>query len=77
MESQCIHWASWDKLCLLVDEGGLGFQRFEDMVDAYLDKLWWKLGLKNSIWVKFMHSKYIKGQHPSIAQVSCSSPVWR
>ena len=60
-----------------VEEGGLGFRRFEVMVDAFSAKLWWKLQLKNSIWVKFMHSKYIKGQHPSIAQVTRSSPVWR
>lgn len=73
VESCRIHWASWDKQCLPVEEGGLAFRRFEDMVDAFSANLWRKLQLKN--WVNFMHSKYIKGQHPFIAQVTCLSLV--
>ena len=39
VDSKRVHWTVWEKLCFPVMEGGLGFRRFEDMLDASSTKL--------------------------------------
>ncbi|XP_027157156.1 uncharacterized protein LOC113758547 [Coffea eugenioides] len=72
-----IQWRSWDRFCYPVDEGGLGFRSFVDMSRAFACKLWWKLRKRDSIWVEFMHFKYIRGVHPMVAQVNRPPLPWR
>ncbi|XP_027168472.1 uncharacterized protein LOC113768348 [Coffea eugenioides] len=69
IESKRLHWAVWEKLSFPVQEGCLGFRSFEDSVKALACKSWWRLRKKDSIWAGYMHSKYIKHSHPSIAAV--------
>nr|XP_027067876.1 uncharacterized protein LOC113693535 [Coffea arabica] len=71
-----VHWAVWDKVCRLVEEGGLGFRLFEDVAKVFSCKLWWKLRGQASIWAMFMHVKYIRGGHPLLVSTDHPSPVW-
>ena len=65
-----IRWRSWDKCCYAVTEGGLGFRSFANMSRVFACKLWLRLRTRDSIWADFMHSKYIKGEHPMVVKVS-------
>ena len=60
-----------------MDEGGLGLRLFTDMVNAFSCKLWWKLRKYHSILADFMHSKYIKGLHPTVVEVERPPGSWR
>ncbi|XP_027150340.1 uncharacterized protein LOC113750578 [Coffea eugenioides] len=71
------HWASWDKLCFPLVEGGLGFRSFKDMARSFSAKLWWRFRNGDSMWAEFMHAKYSKGRHPSEASSARASPTWR
>lgn len=77
LESQRIHWSSWEKLCYPTNEGGIGVRSFEDMAKAFSCKLWWRLRKNDSLWASFMHAKYIQGMHPSLVTFSRPSPIWR
>lgn len=35
VESRRIHWSSWEKICFLIEEGGLNFISLEDMIDSF------------------------------------------
>ncbi|XP_071905811.1 uncharacterized protein [Coffea arabica] len=63
-----IRWRSWDKCCYAVTEGGLGFRSFANMSRVFACKLWLRLRTRDSIWADFMHSKYIKGEHPMVVK---------
>ena len=62
VDSHSIHWMAWEKLCYPT---GLGFRLFEDTMNAFSCKLWWRLRQNDSIWANFMHAKYVRGNHPS------------
>ncbi|XP_071902708.1 uncharacterized protein [Coffea arabica] len=77
VESKRIYWAAWEKVCFPLGETGLGFRSFDAMVHAFSCKLCWYLRENKTIWPTFMHSKYIKGNHPHLVAVDRPSPVWR
>nr|XP_027103148.1 uncharacterized protein LOC113724443 [Coffea arabica] len=77
VESRRMHWAAWEKLCFPVQEGGLGVRSFRDSARAFACKSWWQLRKNDSLWADFMHKKYIKGTHPSIAAVDRPPASWR
>ncbi|XP_060216505.1 uncharacterized protein LOC132643993 [Lycium barbarum] len=54
------HWAKWKKVCLPVQEGGLGFRSLGDISMALFAKLWWSFKTKPSLWSAFMSNKYLK-----------------
>ncbi|XP_071906033.1 uncharacterized protein [Coffea arabica] len=72
-----IHWASWEKLCFPVEEGGLGFRSLLDLERAFAMKLWWRLRQNSSPWARFMHRKYVGGQHPLLAAAGVGSATWK
>ncbi|XP_026428491.1 uncharacterized protein LOC113324385 [Papaver somniferum] len=49
---------AWDKVCVPLEEGGLGIRRFEDINKALLMKLLWKILNSNEEWEKFFLAKY-------------------
>ncbi|XP_070029963.1 uncharacterized protein [Nicotiana sylvestris] len=55
------HWASWNTLCMLVEEGGIGFRSLHDVTKALFSKLWWNFRTKPSLWSSFVCQKYCLG----------------
>ncbi|XP_075092253.1 uncharacterized protein LOC142172518 [Nicotiana tabacum] len=53
------HWASWNTLCMLVEEGGIGFRSMHDVAKALFSKLWWNFRTKPSLWSSFVLGHYI------------------
>ncbi|XP_070010394.1 uncharacterized protein [Nicotiana sylvestris] len=47
------HWASWNTLCMPVEEGGIGFRSLHDVGKALFSKLWWNFKTKPSLWSSF------------------------
>ncbi|VFQ69024.1 unnamed protein product [Cuscuta campestris] len=54
------HWRKWEKFCFPFEEGGLGLRNLLNSQDAAYIDLWWKVVTGNSIWGKFMKSKYFR-----------------
>ena len=71
-----MHWKSWGNLCFPVQDEVLGFRSFNDIVDAFSMKLWWKLRCNDSIWALFMSRKYIRHAHPMDSFSRVGSPTW-
>ncbi|XP_070012048.1 uncharacterized protein [Nicotiana sylvestris] len=55
------HWASWNTLCMPVEEGGIGFRSLHDVAKALFSKLWWNFRIKPSLWSSFVCQKYCLG----------------
>ncbi|KAL2486999.1 Uncharacterized protein Adt_31755 [Abeliophyllum distichum] len=73
-----MHWRRWKDICLPTDEGGLGFRRLEDVVQAFSLKLWWLFRSQQSLWAQFLLGKYCRSNHPILAPILHSaSVVWR
>lgn len=72
-----IHWRTWQGLCYLVEEGGLGFRDFAAMIDAFGIKLWVRLRTGDSLWAQFMACKYFPHTHPVLVDGSKRSCTWR
>lgn len=67
-----LHWASWNKLCYPVDEGGLGIQSLKAIQQANTARLWYKYRTDSSLWTNYMRARYADGMHHS-----SSSHVWK
>ncbi|VFQ75989.1 unnamed protein product [Cuscuta campestris] len=53
---------SWDEVCLPKQEGGLGLKNLLKWNQACLMKLLWDIAnKKDTLWVKWIHNKYLKG----------------
>ncbi|XP_031100850.1 uncharacterized protein LOC116004818 [Ipomoea triloba] len=55
---QKFHWASWEKICLPTDEGGLGIHNLTSIQQACSAKLWFNFKNKDSLWSEFMKARY-------------------
>ncbi|GAA0155152.1 hypothetical protein LIER_43308 [Lithospermum erythrorhizon] len=62
-------WCSWEKLCAPFEEGGLNFRSLDGLYSASMMKAWYRLREGKSLWSKFMHIKYCRIRHPSVAKV--------
>ncbi|XP_019251272.1 PREDICTED: uncharacterized protein LOC109230201 [Nicotiana attenuata] len=71
------HWASWDTLCLPVEEGGVGFRSLHDVSKALFCMLWWNFRTKPSLWSSFMSQKYCKKLNPIVVPWRKGSHIWR
>ncbi|XP_027081100.2 uncharacterized protein [Coffea arabica] len=72
------HWIRWSQLCYPVDEGGVGFQRLQDVYTAFSSKLWWNFRTRSSLWETFMKAKYCRGLHPCQVELkNKDSSIWR
>ena len=72
-------WISWEKLCQLKSEGGMGFKDLKVFNLALLAKLGWQLSKNlNSLTHRVFKAKYFAGCSFLEAQVGRkSSNVWR
>ncbi|KAL9673369.1 hypothetical protein QQ045_029625 [Rhodiola kirilowii] len=61
------HWISWQHLCRSKGAGGLGVHSLIDMQMAFKGKLGWAYISADSLWARFMRSKYIIGSKGSPA----------
>ena len=54
---------SWEAICLPKNEGGLGIRRLQDFNVALITShIWIILTLKESIWVKWIHTHKLRGR---------------
>lgn len=54
------HKVNWDDVCKTKSEGGYGIRRIDEMAKAVVVKLLWNYIQGNSVWAKWMQSKYCK-----------------
>nr|XP_027088493.1 uncharacterized protein LOC113709836 [Coffea arabica] len=70
VDSKRMHWATWEKLCFPVQEGGLGFRSFFESAKAFACKSWWQLRRNDSIWAGYMHTLVVGVTNPPHALVA-------
>ena len=76
--SRKVHWSAWEKLCLPIEEGGLGIKNMESTVEAFSMKLWYKFREQNSLWAAVLERKYWKEKDLISLQVKrTDSYVWK
>ncbi|XP_057793037.1 uncharacterized protein LOC131009639 [Salvia miltiorrhiza] len=75
----CMHWASWDKLCSPKSKGGLGFRKLAAFNQALLAKQAWRIIKKpDSLLARIMQKRYFKDGNFLAARVSPNSSfTWR
>nr|XP_016465908.1 PREDICTED: uncharacterized protein LOC107788721 [Nicotiana tabacum] len=76
-EGRSRNWSSWHNLCLLKEEGGLGFRYFVDVSKALFAKLWWRFRTIKLLWSYCMWNKYYKKKIPTVVQYRGGSHIWR
>ena len=79
-DSNKVHLVSWDTICMLKSQGGLGFRKARILNNANLMKLGWKLiHNRETLWVQVMRSKYNSGDQvvPDIYKSKTDSNVWK
>ncbi|XP_070047234.1 uncharacterized protein [Nicotiana tomentosiformis] len=48
-EGRNMHWTKWQNLCILKEEGGVGFRSLEDVSKALFAKLWWRYNIRQEV----------------------------
>ncbi|XP_019191194.1 PREDICTED: uncharacterized protein LOC109185694 [Ipomoea nil] len=72
------HWGSWKTLARPTKEGGVGFLKMQELVDAASAKLWWNFRRGGTIWCDFMMAKYCRDSHPVVIGWQYKdSHIWR
>ncbi|PKU74493.1 Putative ribonuclease H protein [Dendrobium catenatum] len=76
--SNGIRWASWNNIYGTYNEGGLGCKNIHDMAQAFSHKIWFSFRTNESLWARFMNTKYCKDSHPLINIFKPNdSPTWK
>jgi hypothetical protein len=69
---------SWDSICLPRPQGGFGLRKMSTTNLALITKLGWKFLNSNSLWVQYLHKKYIPyGPFFSTPSTSTASWIWK
>lgn len=65
---------AWHKLCLPIEDGGLGLSSFRAINEAVVFKLSWGFIAFDSQWARFFRSRFIRQRTP----ISCyiQSSIW-
>ena len=73
-----IHWAKWEKMCALREEGGIGFRMIHEFNLALLAKQLWRLVLfPDSLVARVLRGRYYRLSLPlRIGAVDSPSYVW-
>lgn len=56
-------WVAWEKICLSVEEGGLGMRDLSAVQTSLFMRFAGKLLVGNSLWAKFFKEKYVGNNH--------------
>lgn len=59
------HWINWNSICTPIDEGGLGFEKFDIIRRGLHAKLLWLVLEDKSLWASYARSKYFCGSSPN------------
>lgn len=60
-----LHWVAWDKICIPLDCGGLGFRNFRDFNLALLAKQMWRLlKFPQSLLARILKGRYYRHSNP-------------
>ena len=60
-----LHWIAWDKICVPLDQEGLGFQDFRDFNLALLAKQVWRLLIfPDSLLARLLKGRYYRHSNP-------------
>ncbi|CAM8943762.1 unnamed protein product [Rhodiola kirilowii] len=59
------HWVSWSDICREKQAGGLGIRHLDAIRTGFQYKLAWQSMDPNSLWGRFVHSRYKEGQQGS------------
>lgn len=74
-ERKKLHTVAWDIICKPKKEGGLGVRKAREWVEAGIaTKLWNVVAKKDSLWVKWIHARYLLQQNvwSFIPDANCS-----
>ncbi|XP_042978817.1 uncharacterized protein LOC122309401 [Carya illinoinensis] len=71
------YWKSWEQLCLLTSEGGMGFRNLQDVQKTLFMKFAWKLLMEDSLWSQFFKAKYMRDRHVSLLPQGKGTRFWK
>lgn len=63
IENRKRKWISWRKICLPIEEGGLGIRWLSEVQNSLLMKFAWKILQGGSLWARFFSAKYVGDKH--------------
>ncbi|XP_042056286.1 uncharacterized protein LOC121800861 [Salvia splendens] len=76
--SRKTHWIKWQRVCLPIEEGGVGIRNLADVIEAFSIKMWWRFREQRSLWARYMHQKYCSKSFPLVTYRSNRfSLMWR
>lgn len=64
------HWVSWKSVCTPISEGGFGIRRVIDIMAGLHAKLLWLAMLNNSLWARFIRTKYFEDDYALCKQTA-------
>lgn len=71
-------WRSWSKVCMPLDEGGLGLRNFKEVKLSLHMKFSYRILTQHNLWIEFFCAKYHKDSHISLVNGKISdSRFWR
>lgn len=78
-ENRGMHWIAWDKICVPLDKGGLGFRDLSNFNTALLAKQLWRLLMyPNSLLAHVLKGRYYRFYNPlEVENANSPSFGWR
>lgn len=72
------HWIKWTSMCCPLNEVGVGLRSMKDIAKAYAKKRWCRFRENNTLWAKYLQSKYCSIDHPAVSlNITNASSIWK